>query len=188
LKVLILDNYDSFTYNLLHYCDQFADEVIVVRNDEIEMGYISNFDKLILSPGPGLPKQAGNLMNVIEHAQDKIPILGVCLGMQAIAEFFGFPLRNLETVKHGKTSIIQVLDESEPLFADLPNSLEVGHYHSWVVDEGKLKSPLHVTSKNQDGLAMSFRHESLDICGVQFHPESVLTPDGLKMIDNWIKC
>lgn len=187
LKVLILDNYDSFTYNLVHYCEQFAEEVEVMRNDAVELDQIGNFDKVILSPGPGLPKQSGKLMEVIKIHHDQIPILGVCLGMQAISEFFGFPLRNLETVKHGKVSTIRVIDDQEPLFRGLPNSLEVGHYHSWVVDEGKLDSPLRATSVNDAGLIMSLRHESLDVSGVQFHPESVLTPEGLTMIGNWIK-
>ena len=187
LKVLILDNYDSFTYNLVHYCEQFASCVEVIRNDEIEMAQIKEFDKLILSPGPGLPQQAGRLMEVFDHLDGGIPVLGVCLGMQAIAEHFGFPLRNLETVRHGKTSTIEVLDPSECLFANLPQSMEVGHYHSWVVDEGKIGSPLKVTSKNENGLVMSIRHESLDISGAQFHPESVLTPHGLRMMENWIK-
>lgn len=186
MKVLILDNYDSFTYNLLHYCEQFAEQVVVVQNDQIELEQIPQFDRLILSPGPGLPKNSGRLLEVIDAHHATLPILGVCLGMQAIAEYFGSPLRNLDTVKHGKTSLIEVTDNQEVIFNELPQLLEVGHYHSWVVDEDKLKDPLHATSINKDGLVMSLRHRSLDISAVQFHPESVLTPHGLKMMENWI--
>jgi len=186
MKVLIIDNYDSFTYNLCHYCEQVADNVTVVQNDSISVDECRHFDKIILAPGPGLPHEAGITLAVIAYWAGRIPLLGVCLGMQAIATHFGSPLRNLDKVLHGKSNTAEVLFD-DPLFKGLPRRIEVGHYHSWVVDERKLSPDLQVTSIDSAGLIMSIRHKKWDVSGVQFHPESVLTPLGMKMLENWLE-
>lgn len=186
MHILIIDNYDSFTYNLRHYCDQFA-FTTVVRNDEITLEQVKNFDRIILSPGPGLPGEAGITNNVIRKYAGIKPILGVCLGLQCIAEVFGGKLINLEKVLHGVTSTCRPVVNDEVLFKGLPDEFEVGHYHSWVADETSLPAELEITAKNEDGLIMGLRHKFFDIRGVQFHPESVLTIEGLRMMGNWIK-
>lgn len=185
-NVLLIDNYDSFTYNLVHYLEALDCRVTVVRNDELDINEPEQFDKLLLSPGPGIPDEAGLLKDVIRHYAESKSILGVCLGQQAIAEVFGGSLINMQTVHHGVAAEIRVLTDDEPLFKGLPNKLQVGRYHSWTVDQTTLPEVLEVTSVDDRGQIMSLRHHKFDIRGVQFHPESVLTPCGRAIIANWI--
>lgn len=186
MKILLLDNYDSFTYNLAHYLESFDVQVEVVRNDEIEIDEIKYFDKIVLSPGPGTPNQAGILKELIKEYAGKKPILGICLGQQAIAEGFGGSIIRLDRVVHGVASDINVTVQDEILFKDLPQKLEVGRYHSWVVNPENFPDSLEVTSVDEDGNIMSLRHRTYDISAVQFHPESIMTPLGKKMLKNWV--
>jgi len=185
MKILVIDNYDSFVFNLVHYLEEFSNEVTVVRNDEIELNLISQFDALLLSPGPGVPDEAGKLKEIITQFAAKMPILGVCLGQQAITEVFGGKLKNLSKVYHGVATKIKVTDSSEVLFQGLDAELEIGRYHSWVVHQD-LPECLLATSVDEEGNIMSLRHKEYDLRAVQFHPESVLTPSGKKMIQNWV--
>ena len=185
MRIVIIDNYDSFTYNLSHIVKEQGCEVSVVRNDEFEMESLSAFDKIILSPGPGIPSEAGLLLEVIRRYAGKKPILGVCLGHQAIAEVFGGQLVNLSEVFHGVASTANIV-VPDYLFEGLPEKIEVGRYHSWVVDGDSLPECLEVTSVSEEGQVMSLRHKELDIRGLQFHPESVLTPEGKAMLRNWV--
>lgn len=184
--ILVIDNYDSFVYNLVHYLEEFSSEVVVKRNDKIILEEVANYDKLLLSPGPGIPDEAGLLKEIIRSYAGKIPMLGVCLGQQAIMEVFGGKLENLSRVYHGIATEIEKSVEDEILFEGLPNKFEVGRYHSWVVEKS-LPDVLEATSYDSEGNIMSIRHKDLDIRAVQFHPESVLTPYGKKMIENWVK-
>ena len=186
MRILIVDNYDSFTHNLYHYVSQFEKNVEVVKNDKISLTEVEQYDKIILSPGPGLPDEHKNLKEIIEQFSSTKSILGVCLGHQAIAECFGAKLKNLEDVLHGISSEILFI-KKDSIFNQIPNQIKVGHYHSWVIDEETLPSCLEVTSKNEDGIIMSIRHKEYDLKGVQFHPESILTECGLLMIKNWIQ-
>jgi len=186
LRILIIDNYDSFTHNLFHYVKQFEDNVDVVKNDKISLTEVQKYDKIILSPGPGLPDEHKNLKIIIKKYAPTKSILGVCLGHQAIAECFGARLKNLEDVLHGVKTKISFLN-TDSLFKNIPNEIKVGHYHSWVIDEKTLPICFEVTSKNEDGIIMSIRHKEYDLKGVQFHPESILTEYGLLMIKNWIQ-
>ena len=185
MRILIVDNYDSFTHNLYHYVSQFEKNVEVVKNDRILLTEVEQYDKIILSPGPGLPYEHKNLKEIIEQFSSTKSILGVCLGHQAIAECFGAKLKNLENVLHGISSEILFIKEDR-IFNQIPNQIKVGHYHSWVIDEETLPSCLEVTSKNEDGIIMSICHKEYDLKGLQFHPESILTEYGLLMIKNWI--
>jgi cytidylate kinase len=186
MKVLILDNYDSFTYNLKHYVEAWGAEVDVKRNDEIALDEVAGYDKIILSPGPGLPAHAGIMPELIAEYAGKIPLFGVCLGHQCIAEHFGGRLYNLPQVLHGQASICKV-QKDDMLFKGLASSFEVGHYHSWVVDtEGFPHDELEITGLSEDGLIMSLRHRTMDVRGVQFHPESILTPHGRTLLYNWL--
>ena len=185
MRLLIVDNYDSFTYNLFHYVNQFVDDVIVVKNDHVDLSQIRQFDKIILSPGPGLPSEHENLFKIIEYSLTK-SVLGVCLGHQAIAEYFGARLLNLDKVNHGISTEISIV-ESDNMFNSIPKKINVGLYHSWFVDKEKLPIDLIITSVNEKGNIYSLKHSKLDIRGVQFHPESIMTENGLKMIENWIK-
>jgi|SRR5690606_23331880 len=185
MKVLLLDNYDSFTFNLYHYIEQFVNHVEVRRNDEISLEEVANYDKIVISPGPGLPKDAGITCDLIRSYKDSKAILGVCLGYQAIVEVFGGQLKNLPRVLHGKSTICTKIN-NDPIYTGIPVEFNVGHYHSWVADTSFLPHELLVTATNKDGLIMSLRHKSYSIHGVQFHPESVMTPNGLQMIGNWI--
>lgn len=185
MRLLIVDNYDSFTYNLFHYVNQFVDDVIVVKNDHVDLSQIRQFDKIILSPGPGLPSEHENLFKIIEYSLTK-SVLGVCLGHQAIAEYFGARLLNLDKVNHGISTEISIV-ESDNMFNSIPKKINVGLYHSWLVDKEKLPRDLIITSVNEKGNIYSLKHSKLDIRGVQFHPESIMTENGLKMIENWIK-
>lgn len=185
MKILVIDNYDSFVYNLVHYLEEFSSEVVVQRNDEIVLSEVVSYDKLLLSPGPGIPDEAGLLKEVIKTYAGKIPMLGVCLGQQAIMEVFGGNLENLSRVYHGISTEITRCVEDEILFEGLPKKFHVGRYHSWVVEK-QLPSVLEATSFDDEGNIMSLRHKEYDIRAVQFHPESVLTPEGKQMIKNWI--
>lgn len=185
-KILVIDNYDSFTYNLVHYLEDLDCEVTVYRNDEFEIDEIAHFDKILLSPGPGIPDEAGLLKAVIAKYASTKSILGVCLGQQAIGEVFGGTLSNLDKVYHGVASMVKTVVDDESLFDGLGNEFEVGRYHSWVVD-ANLPDVLEATSFDENGQVMSLRHKTLDVRGVQFHPESVLTPNGKKILENWLK-
>ncbi|TDD97020.1 anthranilate synthase component II [Flavobacterium cellulosilyticum] len=185
-KILVIDNYDSFTYNLVHYLEDLNCEVTVYRNDEFDIDEISHFDKILLSPGPGIPDEAGLLKAVIAKYAPTKSILGVCLGQQAIGEVFGGTLSNLEKVYHGVASIVKTSVDDELLFEGLGNEFVVGRYHSWVVDPN-LPDVLEATSFDENGQVMSLRHKTYDVRGVQFHPESVLTPNGKKILENWLK-
>ena len=184
-KILVIDNYDSFTYNLVHYLEDLNCEVTVYRNDEFELDEIAHFDKILLSPGPGIPDEAGLLKAVIEKYGATKSIFGVCLGQQASGEVYGGTLSNLDKVYHGVATTVKTVVDDELLFQGLDNEFEVGRYHSWVVD-ATLPDVLEATSFDENGQVMSLRHKTFDVRGVQFHPESVLTPNGKKMLENWV--
>ncbi len=186
MKIIIIDNYESFTYNLSHLVKELGAEVTVYRNDQFQMEQLEAFDKIILSPGPGIPSEAGLLLDVIKTYAGKKPILGVCLGHQAIGESFGAQLTNLSEVYHG-VATPATITVRDYLFEGLPEHIEVGRYHSWVVDANSLPECLEVTSVSDEGLIMSLRHKQFDIRGIQYHPESVLTKDGKTIINNWLK-
>ena len=185
-KILVIDNYDSFTYNLVHYLEDLDCEVTVYRNDEFELDEIAHFDKILLSPGPGIPDEAGLLKAVIQKYGPTKSIFGVCLGQQAIGEVYGGTLSNLDKVYHGVATTVKTIENDELLFDGLEPTFEVGRYHSWVVD-ANVPNVLEITSIDENGQVMSLRHKTYDVRGVQFHPESVLTPDGKKMLENWVK-
>jgi anthranilate synthase component 2 len=185
-KILVIDNYDSFTYNLVHYLEDLNCEVTVYRNDEFDIDEIASFDKILLSPGPGIPDEAGLLKDVIRKYAPTKSILGVCLGQQAIGEVFGGTLSNLDKVYHGVATNVKKSVTDESLFEGLDDEFEVGRYHSWVVD-ADLPDVLEATSFEEHGQVMSLRHRTYDVRGVQFHPESVLTPNGKRILENWIK-
>lgn len=184
-KVAIIDNYDSFTYNLVHYLEDLNAAVTVFRNDEFEVDELRFFDKIVLSPGPGLPAQAGALLEVIKTYASQKSILGVCLGMQAIAEVFGGELINLPQVQHGVSTIIEVNNE-EKIYRGLPPKIEIGRYHSWVVSQHNFPEELLITAQDELQNIMSLRHQTFDLTGVQYHPESILTPQGKQILANWL--
>jgi anthranilate synthase component 2 len=183
-KVLVIDNYDSFTYNLVHYLEDLGCEVVVKRNDQLSLNEVEAFDKIVLSPGPGLPEEAGMLKEIIATFAPTKSIFGVCLGQQAICEVFGGSLINLDEVHHGVATEITVIKD-DLIFRGLPKNIEVGRYHSWVVNP-ELPEELEATSIDKNGQLMSLRHRNYDVCAVQFHPESVLTPHGKKILENWL--
>lgn len=185
-SVLVIDNYDSFVYNLVHYLEELECTVTVRRNDEITLEDVGKYDKILLSPGPGIPDEAGLLKEIVKEYAPTKSILGVCLGQQAIGEVFGGKLINLESVYHGVANTVTTTVEDESLFAGLEKTFQVGRYHSWVVEKN-LPACLEATSFDENGQIMSLRHREFDVRGVQFHPESVLTPDGKQMIRNWVK-
>ena len=185
MKVVIIDNYDSFTYNLSHLIKSLGAEVTVVRNDQFELQDLEQFNKIVLSPGPGIPSEAGLLLDVIRTYAGKKPILGVCLGHQAIGEVFGGKLVNLSDVFHGVATPCHIVAD-DPIFSGIERDITIGRYHSWVVSNEVLPECLEVTAVSPEGQIMALRHKSLNIRGIQFHPESVLTPDGKKMIQNWL--
>lgn len=186
MKIAVIDNYDSFTYNLVHALKSIGAEVGVFRNDRFEMPQLEPFDKIVLSPGPGIPDEAGLLLDVIRTYKGVKPMLGVCLGHQAIGQAFGARLVNLGTVCHGVATEGTQFGTDE-MFAGCPRRIAMGRYHSWVVDRESLPGCLEVTAESDDGLIMAMHHRVYDIRGVQFHPESVLTPLGLKMLENWVE-
>jgi anthranilate synthase component 2 len=185
-KIIVIDNYDSFTYNLVHYLEDLNCEVTVYRNDEFNIEELQKFDKILLSPGPGIPDEAGLLKEVIKTFSATKSILGVCLGQQAIAEVFGGSLINLEKVYHGVATNIKIQVQDEPLFKDIDSEIEVGRYHSWVVNPIDFPEVLEITSLDENGQIMSLRHKAYDVRAVQFHPESILTPHGKKILENWV--
>jgi len=187
MKILIIDNYDSFTYNLVHLVNEIGLQCDVWRNDKFAIGDVDAYSHIILSPGPGIPSEAGLLLEVIEKYAPTKSIFGVCLGQQAIAEAFGGKLFNLSRPMHGIATPIRVTDQQEKLFAGLPQSFKVGRYHSWVVDRDGLPDSLTVTAiDEQDNSIMALRHNQYDVRGVQFHPESVLTEYGRALMQNWL--
>jgi anthranilate synthase component 2 len=187
MKILVFDNYDSFTYNLVHAVKKLGyTDVEVHRNDQIALVDIARFDKIILSPGPGVPSESGILLDVIRTYAPTKSFLGVCLGEQAIAEAFGGTLINLTEVHHGVSSMVDVLEE-DVLFNGLAKKLEVGRYHSWAVEKSTLPECLTITAVDEKGMIMALAHKTYDVRGVQFHPESVLTPDGEKMLKSWLE-
>lgn len=188
MKVLMLDNFDSFTYNLVHYVEKhISGRVHVVRNTEIDLKSVKQYDKIILSPGPGLPEEKEALLPLIKEYAPSKSILGVCLGHQAIAQAFGGSLQNLEEVYHGIASPMTIIDRQEILFGDLPEKLNAGRYHSWIVAKETLPKELKITIEDEESRIMGLRHETYDVRGVQFHPESILTEFGEKMIANWLR-
>lgn len=193
MKIVMIDNYDSFTYNLVHLVKELGAEITVYRNDQFELEQLEEFDKIMLSPGPGIPSEAGKLLDVIRTYAGVKPILGICLGEQAIGEAFGGTLVNLSDVFHGVQAPAHVTDfvqhgqrEVDYLFRGLNRDILVGRYHSWVVDSDTMPDCLEVTCLSNEGQVMALRHKEYDVRGIQFHPESVLTPDGKKMIKNWL--
>lgn len=184
---MVIDNYDSFTYNLVHLVNELDREVVVWRNDKFDLADVDQFDKIILSPGPGIPEEAGLLLDVIKTYAATKSIFGVCLGQQAIAQAFGGTLLNLGRPMHGIATPITVLDKTELLFKDCPDIINVGRYHSWVVNNEGLPDCLTVTATDADAEIMALRHKELDVRGVQFHPESVLTEYGKQMMKNWLE-
>ena len=185
MKIVIIDNYDSFTYNLSHLVKELGAEVTVVRNDQFELADLEPYSKIILSPGPGIPSEAGLLLDVIKTYAGKKPILGVCLGHQAIGESFGGKLENLSDVFHGVATPCRIIAD-DPIFSGIERTITIGRYHSWVVSNDGLPDCLEVTAISDEGQIMALRHRELNVRGIQFHPESVLTPDGRKMIQNWL--
>lgn len=186
MKILIFDNYDSFTYNLLHLVKELGyKDVEVHRNDKISLNEVERFDKIILSPGPGIPSEAGLLLPLIKRFACKKSILGVCLGHQAITEAFGGNLINLQTVYHGVATPIEII-ASDSLFNNLPPNIEVGRYHSWIADKATFSKELTITAIDSEGQIMALKHKEFDVHGVQFHPESVLTPEGKEIIKNFL--
>jgi anthranilate synthase component 2 len=185
MKIVIIDNYDSFTYNLSHLIKSLGAEVDVVRNDQFSLDDLEAYSKIVLSPGPGIPSEAGLLLDVIRTYAGKKPILGVCLGHQAIGEVFGAKLENLSDVFHGVATPCHIVAD-DPIFSGLDRDITVGRYHSWVVSQEGLPECLEVTAVSDEGQIMALRHKTLNVRGIQFHPESVLTPDGRKMIQNFL--
>lgn len=185
MKIAMIDNYDSFTYNLVHLVRELGAEIIVFRNDQFELTDLDEFDKIMLSPGPGIPAEAGKLLDVIKTFAGSKPILGICLGEQAIGEVFGGTLINLSSVFHGVQTPAHIIAD-DAIFRGLPRDILVGRYHSWVVDANTLPDCLEVTCVSDEGQIMALRHKEYDVRGIQFHPESVLTPLGKKMIFNWL--
>ena len=185
-RVLVIDNYDSFVHNLVHYLEDQGAEVDVYRNDRIVLDDALRYELILLSPGPGLPKDAGIMPELLKRLGQEQKLLGVCLGHQALVEAMGGGLKNLERVVHGEaTTAFQ--EGHHPLFEEVPEQFEIGHYHSWVLDEASLPDTLEVTVRDQNGEVMGVAHRSLPYSGVQFHPESVLTPTGMQIVRNWLK-
>jgi anthranilate synthase component II len=202
MKILVFDNYDSFTYNLVHLVEKITGEKVdVYRNDKLPLEDVKRYDKIILSPGPGIPSEAGMLLPLIREYASSKSILGVCLGHQAIGEAFGGTLVNLSTVYHGVATMIETGDESletrgkdsannrqpSTIFDGLPSKIEVGRYHSWVISDHNFPEELTITARDEHNYIMALEHKTYDVTGVQFHPESVLTPDGETMMRNWLK-
>jgi anthranilate synthase component 2 len=190
MKILVFDNYDSFTYNLVHLVQKIVkDKLDVYRNDQIPLEKVKAYDKIILSPGPGIPKEAGLLLPLIKEYASSKSILGVCLGHQAIGEAFGGTLTNLSTVYHGVSTPVKIVkhEAKHDLFDGLPDEFEVGRYHSWIVNEKDFPKELDITARDDNGYIMALQHKTYDVQGVQFHPESVLTPDGETILRNWLK-
>jgi anthranilate synthase component 2 len=187
MKILVLDNYDSFTYNLVHIVRALGHPVDVFRNDKIAVESVKQYDKILLSPGPGIPDEAGIMKQVIKEFGPTKSILGICLGHQGIGEVYGASLFNIPKVLHGVTSTVEVTDNDEYLFEAVPKTFQGTHYHSWAVRAESIPHELKVTAVNDEGLVMGLRHIKYDVKGLQFHPESIMTPEGPKMIASWLK-
>ena len=186
MKILVLDNYDSFTYNLVHLVEKVCGLLPdVKRNDAISLAEVKAYDKIILSPGPGLPASAGIMPALLHEYHRSKPILGVCLGFQAIGELFGNPLKNLSQVCHGQATPVRIIN-ADPVFKGCPEVFNVGRYHSWVLDETRLNDELIVTAVDEEGHVMAARHRHYDVKGLQFHPESILSEHGEDLIRNWV--
>ncbi len=186
MKILVLDNYDSFTYNLVHIIREAGFAMDIIRNDKISLEEVRSYDKILLSPGPGVPDEAGIMKSVIREFGPSKSILGICLGHQGIAEVYGATLFNIPKVLHGVTSLTRVTDRSDSLFDGVPDQFQCTHYHSWAVVPQSITTDLRVTAENDEGLVMGIRHTKYDVRGLQFHPESIMTPEGPKMIRNWL--
>ena len=184
-KILVIDNYDSFTYNLVYLLRKYAD-VTVLKNDQVSKEQAAEYDKLLFSPGPGIPVEAGNMCALIQEFAGKKPILGICLGHQAIGEIFGGQLKNLSHVYHGIATPITLKSETAYIFKDVPVQFDAGRYHSWVVDGSTMPEILEVTAVDNAGMVMGLKHKDYDIIGLQFHPESIMTEHGETMITNWV--
>ena len=192
MKILVFDNYDSFTYNLVHLVEKIIHiKVDVFRNDQLPLEKVKEYDKIILSPGPGIPEEAGLLLPLLKEYASTKSILGVCLGHQAIGEAFGGKLVNLSTVYHGVATKVRVGSSESgvrsKLFDGLPDLIEVGRYHSWIVSDENFPDGLEITARDENGFIMALQHKTFDVQGVQFHPESVLTPDGETILKNWLQ-
>lgn len=187
LKILVIDNYDSFTFNLVHLLHECNQDAEVWRNDKFELEDVGAFDKILLSPGPGLPEEAGLLLDVIRKYGPTKSILGICLGQQAIAEVYGGKLFNLEKPVHGTASLISITDKADPLFEELPERFLVGRYHSWAVSSEDFPEELKITAVDDSSVIMALSHRTFDVKGLQFHPESILSEHGKQIIDNWLK-
>jgi anthranilate synthase component II len=188
LKILVFDNYDSFTYNLVHLVEKITHQKVdVYRNDQLPLEKVKEYDKIILSPGPGIPEEAGLLLSLIKEYASTKSILGVCLGHQAIGQAFGGKLVNLTKVYHGVATSCQLSIANSPLFKGLPAEIEVGRYHSWIVSEEDFPRELQITARDDNNYIMALQHKTFDVQGVQFHPESVLTPKGEDIMKNWLK-
>ncbi|MGL5894598.1 MAG: anthranilate synthase component II [Bacteroidales bacterium] len=186
MNILLLNNYDSFVYNLRHLLMEIENlEVDVVLNDQITIEQVDIYDAIVLSPGPGIPSEAGVMIDIIKKYAGKKPIFGVCLGHQAIAEAFGGKIKNLNKPYHGVSSIVDIIDNND-IYNNMGKTIEIGRYHSWVVSEQELPNTLKITSRSHDGEIMSISHHSYNVHGVQFHPESILTPQGVTILRNWI--
>ena len=186
MKILVLDNYDSFTYNLVYILRELHDDVEVHRNDKITLEEVDNYDKILLSPGPGIPSEAGIMLDLIKMYAPTKSIMGICLGHQAIGEAFGASLENMSDVLHGVAEITEVIDPTERLFQGLPKTFHVGRYHSWSVVGETVPDTMTITSVDDQGRVMALAHKQYDVRGVQFHPESVLTEHGKLMLQNWL--
>ena len=187
MKILVLDNYDSFTYNLVHIVRALGYSVEIYRNDKISLEDVGKYDKILLSPGPGIPGEAGIMKQVIQTYGPEKSILGVCLGLQGIGEVYGAKLFNIPKVLHGVTSFTEVRDTGDYLFKGVSSRFQATHYHSWAVVPETVNGELQITAVNEDNLVMGLRHKTFDVRGVQFHPESIMTPEGPRMIENWLK-
>lgn len=187
IKILVLDNYDSFTYNLVHIIRENGYALDIYRNDKIELEAVKQYDKILISPGPGIPDEAGIMKALVREYGSTKSILGICLGHQGIAEVYGAQLFNIPNVLHGVTSTGAVVDQQEYLFQDVSQIFQATHYHSWAVKPESISTDLKVTAVNEEGLIMGLRHVRYDVRGLQFHPESIMTPEGPKMIKNWLK-
>nr|WP_297309427.1 aminodeoxychorismate/anthranilate synthase component II [uncultured Flavobacterium sp.] len=185
-KILLIDNFDSFTHNIKHLIIKLGFEVETIRNNEFSIDYIENYEKIIISPGPGLPDEANLIIDIIQKYHKNKSILGICLGHQAIAMAFNGRLKNLSKVYHGVSSEITILDNDEILFKNLPKKFDVARYHSWAIDENNLSEDLKITAISNDGTIMAVKHKTFDVRGIQFHPESILTPFGEEIMKNWL--
>ncbi|MCB0793675.1 MAG: aminodeoxychorismate/anthranilate synthase component II [Flavobacteriales bacterium] len=187
MRILLLDNYDSFTWNLHHLLVPLVAEVAVVRNDQLSVADTRGYDAIVLSPGPGMPEEAGIMMQLIRERMHEVPMLGVCLGMQGMVQAAGGSLFNLEQVRHGREEWCAKVLPEDPLFRDLPDPFAIGLYHSWAVEPDTLPQQFHVTARMADGTIMAVRHAEHPVVGVQFHPESVMCPQGPVIMGNWVR-